>query len=102
MKDFDEKKFVDDLSRVPWGTVDVFDDIDDRFSAFWNLFLQVIDEHCPIKKVKIKNKQDKPWYNNELRRLTVTRNLIRKESGRDNHDRWKHLVKLIKKKSLNR
>ena len=53
-KNFNENVFSDDVSKVPWDTVKVFEHIDDQVSCFNDLFLQVLEQHAPIKTFKSK------------------------------------------------
>ena len=67
MKNFNEAKFREDLQHVPWHTISTIDEMDDRWSTFWSLFKAVVDEHTPIKLVKLRKKLDKPWMTGEIR-----------------------------------
>ena len=48
--------FCEDLSLVPWHIVYFFDDIDSQVETFNSLFLDVLDQHAPIKRIKIKSR----------------------------------------------
>ena len=51
-KNFDPDKFIEDLSHVPFHMVTFFEDPDDQVDTFLNsLFLNVLNEHAPIKRV---------------------------------------------------
>ena len=60
-KDFDEVKFNDDLQSAPWDTIKLFDDTNDIFKAWTDLFLQVVDKHVPIKQHRVKHKNQPQW-----------------------------------------
>ncbi|KAH3849140.1 hypothetical protein DPMN_091536 [Dreissena polymorpha] len=49
-KNFDETKFNEDLSNVPFHIAHVFDDIDDIYWTHEHMLKQVIDEHAPVKE----------------------------------------------------
>ena len=46
-KNFDVYEFFDDVSKVPWDIVSLFEHIDDQVSCFNDLFLGVLDQHAP-------------------------------------------------------
>ena len=45
---------AEDPFLVPWHMVHFFDDIDSQIETFNSLFLEVLDQHAPIKRIKIK------------------------------------------------
>ena len=46
--------FFEDPFLVPWHMVHFFDDIDSQIETFNSLVLEVLDQHAPIKRIKIK------------------------------------------------
>lgn len=58
-KNFNADAFYDDISKVPWDTVTVFDHINDQVSCFNNLFLDVLEKHAPVKTFKSKYRKSK-------------------------------------------
>ena len=70
VSNYNSESFLEDLSYVPWHMVNFFDDVDDRVETFNSLFLEVLDEHAPIKRIRIKdclprNRVNKPSSNME-------------------------------------
>ena len=53
-KNYQHKSFLQDISQVPWSAVDCFDNIEHSHNAFNLLFKEVLDEHTPKKKKKMK------------------------------------------------
>ena len=49
-----------------------FEDLDDQVDTFNSLFLDVLNEHAPIKRVEIKSKPN-PFITPEIRQLMKTR-----------------------------
>ena len=41
-----------DLADAPWGTIDAFDDIDDKWDYWKTLFLDIVSKHAPMIKVR--------------------------------------------------
>ena len=48
-KNFEENRFLNDLSMVPWEIIECFDTIDDMVSVWTSLFTEVLNKHAPIK-----------------------------------------------------
>ena len=64
--------FCEDFSLVPWHMVHFFDDTDFQGEAFNSLFLDVLDQHAPIKRLKIKSRSN-PLVTPEIKQLGKTR-----------------------------
>ena len=58
-KNFDANGFFEDVSKVPWDTVSLFEHIDDQVSCFSDLFLGVLDQHAPLRTFKVIHKKSK-------------------------------------------
>ena len=54
-KNFDASKFLAGLDHIPWQLMDTFDDIDDKVKVFETLFLGVINQHAPLKTIRVKS-----------------------------------------------
>ena len=52
-KNYDHDSFIEDLANVPFHIVNLFDDPDDQVHAFNCLFQYVLNNHAPIKQIKI-------------------------------------------------
>jgi hypothetical protein len=50
LKNFNQKAFLEDLSKVPFSTAYIFDDSDDVYWCWETLYNQVLDDHAPIRK----------------------------------------------------
>ena len=48
----DKMAFQRDLENVPWQILETFDDIDDRWYHWKQLFISILDEHVPLKMVR--------------------------------------------------
>ena len=49
-KAYDKERFVSDVTIVPFHITSIFDDIDDQAWALSKLFLDIANEHAPIKR----------------------------------------------------
>ena len=54
--------------------VSFFEDLDDQVDTFNSLFPDVLNEHAPIKRVKIKSKPNPFSITPEIRQLMKTNN----------------------------
>ena len=61
-KNLHEEEFMFDLSSAPWHVGDIFDSLDDQYS-YWNLLMnQVLDDHVPLRRMKVRA-HDVPYMN---------------------------------------
>lgn len=52
-KNYRQESFVNDLSLVPWHVVDIFDNVNDKLSVFNKFFMDILDVHAPVKRIKL-------------------------------------------------
>jgi len=71
-KNYKPDAFLHDLSQVPWHIIGTFEDVNDSLYAFHQLFEQILDQHAPIRKVKIRSHPN-PFITPEIRELMKTR-----------------------------
>ena len=72
-KRIDLDKFRKDLSLAPWSVTDIFDSVDDKLDYFNQTFLQVLNDHAPLRRVRVKKKRS-PWMTREIRDQMDNRN----------------------------
>jgi len=56
MKNFSQEQFLRDLHSAPFYIIDLLDDVDDKIHAFESLYLDILDEHAPLKQVLVRGK----------------------------------------------
>ena len=56
-----------DINSAPWHICDIFDDVDDVVFVWEHLYKNTINEHVPVRKVKVRAKSH-PWMNGEIRK----------------------------------
>ena len=96
-----EKELISDLGSAPRQVMDTFDDVDDKLTYWMTIFLNVVDKHAPLIKVRMKRKnQDDNWINSELRSLMRSRNYFRKKYRRLVHSRIGLSLKQPETKSI--
>lgn len=52
LKHFDSALFRQDFHNAPFQIIEVFDDVDDKNYAFEKLYIDVLNEHAPLKVLK--------------------------------------------------
>ena len=65
--------FWEDLSLVPWHMKYFFDDIVSEVKTLNSLFSDVLDQHAPIKRIKITSRSN-PFVTPEIKQRMKTRN----------------------------
>lgn len=62
-KNYDEKKFNDDLAGARWDLVYKENDVNNAYTTFHDIFKEICDKHAPIitQRPKRKNNAQKPW-----------------------------------------
>lgn len=63
---------MDDISNAPWSLEDIFDDTDDKLDTFNSLFHQILDQHAPVKTVKLRARPN-PFIDDNIRGLMRSR-----------------------------
>ena len=82
-KDFDLDSFQFDLNRAPWSVIDCFEHVDDKLNAFDLLFNPLLDQHAPIKKLKLRRRPN-PCVTDEICSLIRTRHYWRNITRKTN------------------
>ena len=67
-KGYRANQFYNDMANVPWSLLDIFDDAEDKLHAFNSLFNDILDEHTPIKTIKIRGRPN-PYVTDEIQEL---------------------------------
>lgn len=61
----------------------MFDDFDDQVETFNALFTDILNDHAPLKRVKIKSRPN-PFVTTEIRQLMKTRDRWHKRANKSN------------------
>ncbi|CAB4040145.1 Hypothetical predicted protein [Paramuricea clavata] len=81
LKQFNKDSFcAEDISNASWSVINNFEDVNDCLNAFDLLFNEILDQHAPIRKVKVRTRPN-PFVTEEIRGLIKTR------------DRWRKLAR---------
>ena len=63
---FNERNFQSDIARAPFQVCEVFDDPTDVYYAWNLLFIELCNEHAPLKQIKVRS-NSLPWITKEIR-----------------------------------
>eukprot|EP00794_Sanderia_malayensis_P014557 gene14557-16059_t len=63
-KHLDEERLKKDLEKVPWHVGSIFDSIDDQYYFCNKMVTEIINQHLPIKKMRVREK-DVPYMTSE-------------------------------------
>ncbi len=75
-KSFDENKYKEDISMIPFRASYIFDDIDDVVGCHNKLLSDVVDIYAPLKQ-RMLQKDSVPYMNSKLRKVQYRRNKLR-------------------------
>ena len=77
------RSFLSDLNKIPWYENILSDDVNEKLLHFNKAFFRVLDNHAPIKKIKIKHRRC-PFINEEIKEKMAKReqaHKIARETG---------------------
>lgn len=63
-KNYNEQKFKEHLSVAPWHVGEILDDIDDQAGFLSTLLTEIVNEHMPLKQMRVRDK-DVPYMTTE-------------------------------------
>lgn len=77
-KHYDKERFQKDVSMIPSHVADIFDDTDDQMWFLHKLFTETIDEHAPMKSMRVRGKIS-PYMTPEWRRAKQVKKKLYKD-----------------------
>lgn len=105
MQGFEKDCYLADLSKIPWDSANIYDDIDDIYEHWHHLFIRVVDQHLPLKRKDIRGDQP-PWITPEISAISRRNILFKKFKRNKSADNWeqfkkqRNLVTTFKRKSM--
>ncbi len=75
-KSFDENKYKEDISMIPFHVLYIFDNTDDVVWCHIKRLSDIIEIHAPLKQRMLK-KDSVPYMNSKLRKVQYRRNQLR-------------------------
>ena len=80
MKNFNEEKFIAELSEQEWEYVYFFADDPNAMWEIWKrIFLEVLDKHAPLQHKKLHSKKV-PWITNNIKKLIIQRDKLKRKA----------------------
>lgn len=96
IKVFDAKKYKEDLIQAPWLVSEIFDTIDDKYNFVETLLSCIINEHLPVKQMRVRPK-DVPYMIKEWKKaIRARRRAARKYIQERTRESWE-----TKRKTMN-
>ena len=90
---------MSDLETAPWQVLDIYDNVDDKWNYWKTLFLDTLDKHAPLVKVRRRKRENDDWNDAELRKLMRSRNYFRrihwKSNAKEDWERFNHLKREV-------
>ena len=79
-RNYKADQFANDIAHIPWDTMNLIDEsVDNSLDAFNDLLLACLDDHAPIKTVKIRHKPN-PFITADIRDLMKVRDRLHKRA----------------------
>ncbi|KAI8482827.1 hypothetical protein Bbelb_394890 [Branchiostoma belcheri] len=82
-KHYSQQSFIDSLKSVRWDTVLDCVDVSEAWNAFTDIFLNVANEHAPLRKKTLReNNRTAPWMTDRVRNMMGRRDAARRKAIR--------------------
>ena len=78
-RNYKADQFAIDIAHVPWDTFNLRDSVDDRLDAFNDLFLACLENHAPVRTVKIRPKPNQ-FITEDIRDLMKERDCLQQRA----------------------
>jgi len=83
----DWEKLRDILRSAPWQTMNIFDDINDKWFYFRTLLQDCLDKFLPLKRVTVhKVRRPTPWFNDSISASIRNKNKAKRTFERSGSD----------------
>ena len=109
-KGFDENKYLKDLDYVPWHVGEIFDSADDQHYFWQKMADDVINEHAPIKKMRVRvrvREKDVPFmtlqWKKAIRNKRKYARIFSKERSQENFEmkkKWRNEATKERRKAV--
>ena len=83
-KNLNLDELLQSLERIPWDIAFVLEDFDDILNALESMLIEVLDQHLPWKKRRVKRQNQLPWMNEEIMEWIRQRDNLLKIARRTN------------------
>lgn len=79
-KHYHPNAFCKDISQAPWSIVDVFDHAEEKLYVFNSLFIDILEDHAPVKTFKLRGNKPNLCITDDIRTIMKTRDYWGKEA----------------------
>ena len=76
-KDFDETRYRSDIQSIPFSVAEIFDDPDDTLWAQEMLLMDVLKDHAPMKKKRVRAREP-PFLSGKLKKIHLQKDKTEK------------------------
>ena len=90
LKKVDVCNLINDLNELPWSVLDTFEKNPDEMLSMWiTLVFSIVDQHAPVKSLRVKSLKKPSWLSDEILNAIkerdefikrLQRGLVRRES----------------------
>lgn len=94
-KTFSQTAFLSDLSKTPFDNVLHTNDPEVALTTWYELFLEVLDRHAPIRKKRVKQLTLPPWLTKEIMQASKDRDDLKKARCFNEYKRQRNQVKYM-------
>lgn len=92
-KKFNESKFLEDLSQMPWEKINTENDVNKMWQQWREMFMSCVNAHAPIRHKRI-GKQKPSWLTSEIRQQLRNRDYLKKKAmSSDSNSAWSQYKK---------
>ena len=92
-KRFDQTSFLADLQQTPFDCVYNETDPNNALRLWYNLFMNVLDKHAPLRQKRIKNRVKPPWLSQEIIGAMELRDNLREQKLFPDYKKQRNRVK---------
>ena len=96
-RNFNEKLFVKDMEKAPWGNILAVadDDIDNKVTIFENIHREIIDKHAPFRTFRV-TRPASPWLNEDIKKLMDDRDKYKNKFNLDKNPESEEIYKTLR------
>lgn len=91
-KHLNENELMQDMRHINWDSVQQQTDVSEMWSAFKDIFLEIVDKHTPFKDRRIKASSEQ-WINDDILTEMHQRDYLNKKALQHNSDYYWKLYK---------
>ena len=78
-KNFNSERFLEDLQAQPWAQLSFYEaDVKAMWSCWKTMFLEVLDNHAPIRSKRVRKRPSLPWLSKDIRYKMLERDRLKR------------------------